>query len=322
MPKIFQKILPREARSLHYREDRGIKIAMIGDSTIRDFAMRSIFGLSIKAWIGNQRNAFLNSQPHPLYESVYERMAQIAPVCAVEFARGGATVGTPRRWMKKQSAKYLNVKSLEEQIKLMLKEPRTPDLTLIWIGHNNLDFLAGKRALGNYDQVAKEIEEKFLLNFREGLLHLIQSLQAKPESRAIIVYGLINPEASRQARESARKRKVENPRRYPYFERSEQWFLPLKTQYGDQLNELSRNLSRGLEELVGELNATVLVAYPHLRLIYSDATAVMDFSNADNLSEIDGWHASDQGKQVIAAALFEGIQPALGFLKLSGVTEN
>jgi lysophospholipase L1-like esterase len=53
-----------------------------------------------------------------------------------------------------------------------------------------------------------------------------------------------------------------------------------------------------------------------VQLRYSDALATADLSRAELLHPIDGWHASVEGHNVLAEAVFRDLEPSLRFLGL------
>ena len=302
----------REARTPDYRPGAGLYAAMLGDSTVRDFAIASPHVMFFRQWFGNQKNPFLDRIDDDL-DSIFERLARRGPTRVVEYACSGASVGAARTWSRRRFQWMANVKTLSEQIDDLERQTPFPDLTLVWIGHNNLDFVTQVSRfsrVGDFSEAMEGIAKAFAGAFRDDLARLIESASRSGRPAAIVVYGLVNPEATRAARERARVIRAEIPARYRYLEVAEGRFPPLRPEHGDRLVTLSRRLSAELARAVEDLGRDPRVP-PHVRVLYSDTTARVDFSRAELLSDDDAWHASYEGKVVLADALFEGLAPAL-----------
>jgi lysophospholipase L1-like esterase len=303
----------REAQTRDYRAGQGLFVAMIGDSTVRDFAIASSPAMLWRQWFGNQRNPFLGGDDGKAIDGVFERLARRGAVRAVEYARSGASVGAARTWWRRHFQWLANVKTFSEQIDELLLEPQLPGLTLIWIGHNNLDFVTELRRFsrgGDLDEALDGLVSAFAATFRDDLARLVERARAARRPCGIVVYALVNPVATRLARDRARERKAVSPHLYPFLEITEARFPPLRPEHGDRLVALSKRLSAAMAHAVVELRAA-LHACEHVHLCFSDTTARMDFSRPEMLSDVDAWHASAMGKKRIAAALFEGLAPAL-----------
>jgi len=305
----------REARTPDYRPGAGLYAAMLGDSTVRDFAIASPPVMFWRQWFGNQRNPFLDRVDDDL-DSIFERLARRGPTRVVEYACSGASVGEARTWSRRRFQWMANVKTLSEQIEDLERRTPFPDLTLVWIGHNNLDFVTQLPRFsrsGDLSVAMEGIAMAFAAAFRRDLARLIEGAGRSGRPAAIVVYGLVNPEATRQARDEARTIRAEDRSRYRYLEVAEGRFPPLRPEHGDRLVTLSRRVSAELERAVDELGGASSVP-PHVHVLYSDTTARVDFSRAELLSDDDAWHASYEGKVLLADALFDGLAPALEIL--------
>ena len=303
----------REARTVDYRDGAGLFAAMLGDSTVRDFAIESAGRMLWRQWLGYQSDPFLNREPERRIDSVFERLARRGPVRAVEYARSGAGVGPARTWARRRFQWIANVRTFAEQIDEPLAEPSFPDLTLVWIGHNNLDFATEGRRFsprGDPDEACDGIVRAFARAFRADLARLVRRASRGDRPRAIVVYGLVNPTATRVGRDRARELRARSPRLYPCLEKAEQRFPPLRPEHGDRLVALSRGITRAIEAAVADARGDVSL-WSGLEIAYSDATTRMDFARPELLSPTDAWHASDAGKALIASALFEGVDSAL-----------
>jgi hypothetical protein len=70
-----------------------------------------------------------------------------------------------------------------------------------------------------------------------------------------------------------------------------------------------------LRATVGDLDGE-LADNTTVQLRYSDALATADLSRAELLHPIDGWHASVEGHNVLAEAVFRDLRTSLEFLGL------
>ena len=89
----------------------------------------------------------------------------------MEYARSGAGVGPARTWARRFQW-IANVRTFGEQIDELLAERTFPDLTLVWIGHNNLDFATEGRRFsprGDPDEACDGIVRAFARAFRSDL---------------------------------------------------------------------------------------------------------------------------------------------------------
>ncbi len=310
-------LLPRVAHTLDYREGAGLSVVMIGDSTVRDFTVASNLGMFLQLLTRNQRNPFLNTDPRKGIASVFQRLAQRYPVRAFEVARAGATVGPPQALVRRWFQRFADVKVFAEQVDEVLAETQVPDIILSWIGHNNLDFITEAGSAESpeaLDAACARIRENFSREYRRQLLRLLEGVRADGRRHAIVVYGLVNPAATQAARAQAREQKLAAPGLFPYFQKSEMRFPPLKIEQAERLVELSRTLSADLRQLVQELREAELGGDSKVGLFYSDATATMPLDQVSHLSADDAWHASEQGMNVVAEALFLGLTPALAHI--------
>ena len=74
-----------------------------------------------------------------------------------------------------------------------------------------------------------------------------------------------------------------------------------------------------MRSIVAEFNR---VSSPTLQLRYSDSLAQADLSRAELLHDVDGWHASAAGHNVLAEAAFRDLGPSLEFLGIINRTSS
>jgi hypothetical protein len=118
-------------------------VAMIGDSLTQHFYISSPISLFWRARTQRRKNWFLDTDPDPAsIWSVYERMETFTPLVATEYNGAGALVA-PARASEGIRRRIVRTRNLSGQARQILRKKRFPDLILIWIGHNNLDWVEG-----------------------------------------------------------------------------------------------------------------------------------------------------------------------------------
>ena len=119
--------------------DRLPHIAMVGDSLSRDFYVSSLVSMIWRSKMNHGCDWFLDTDASASsIHSIYERLAQETPVVACEYSSVGGRVdsGGGGHWFCGSWYPF----NFSQQVDLILKEQRFPDLVLIWIGHNNLHW--------------------------------------------------------------------------------------------------------------------------------------------------------------------------------------
>jgi len=127
---------------------------------------------------------------------VYERLQTFTPLVATEYNGAGALVA-PTRASEGIRRRIVRTRNLSGQSRQILRKKRFPDLILIWIGHNNLDWEEGlsptQRA--HPEKRLQEIATQFRQNYTEQLQWLIDRAKTENHRVAIVVFGVANLEA-------------------------------------------------------------------------------------------------------------------------------
>src|SRR5947208_5906381 len=291
--------------------------AMMGDSLTQHFHITSPISLFWRARTQRRKNWFLDTDPDPAsIWSVYERMETFTPLVATEYNGAGALVA-PARASEGIRRRIVRTRNLSGQALQILRKQRFPDLILIWIGHNNLDWVEGlsptERA--HPEKRLQEIATQFRQNYTEPLQWLIDRAKTENHRLAIVVFGLANLEAFFKARRKAEALHAKNPALYPYFESGNRSFESLKSPYQSNMVRLGLMLNGEMRAMVSNLDRQ-LAHSSNVRVQYSDALAKVNFSRLELISPADAWHPSIEGHKALAAAAFSALGPSLQFLAI------
>jgi len=206
-------------------------------------------------------------------------------------------------------------RNYSQQADQILEHERFPDLLLIWIGHNNLNWAA---PLGPDERKSPEKPLlKRLWRFRKyyarQLERLVERAKKEKHKTVIAVFGVVNFEAFFKARRAAGLLKEKDPELYPHFETGYRIFVSMRPEYQHNMIRLALMMNAELRDIVGELNLE-LGSYPNVRLEYSDALATADLSSVEMVHPVDAWHPSVKGHNRLAESAFRALSPSLRFL--------
>jgi lysophospholipase L1-like esterase len=290
-------------------------VAMMGDSLTQHFYISSPISLFWRARTQRRKNWFLDTDPDPAsIWSVYERSETFTPLVATEYNGAGALVA-PSRASEGMRRRIVRTRNLSGQARQILRKKRFPDLIMIWIGHNNLDWTEGL-SLTEREHPEKRLQEmatQFRANYTESLQSLIDRAKSENHNVVIVVFGLANIDAFFKARKKAEAVHARNPALYPYFESGYRSFESLKPPYQKNMVRLSLMMNSEMRAMVSNLNRR-LENHDNVRVEYSDALTKVDFSRLEMINPVDAWHPSVQGHKALADAAFRAIRPSLAFL--------
>jgi lysophospholipase L1-like esterase len=211
--------------------------------------------------------------------------------------------------------RILRTRNFSGQIGQLLAAERFPDLVLIAIGHNNIDW-AWRSPRSELDQPEVRLQRhsrRFRENFARQMRRLIESARMQRHPVAAVVYGLVNFEAYFKGREIAERLRARDPARYPHLETTYKYFTSFRPVYRSNLIRLTAMVNEELRAMVSELNRD-FADNVNVHVRYSDALATADLSRAELLHPVDGWHPSAEGHNVLAEAAFSDLGPSLEFL--------
>jgi lysophospholipase L1-like esterase len=290
-------------------------VAMIGDSVCTGVYISSIWSTFWRARTCRGNNWFLDTNPAPAdIQSVSKRLEEFTPFVAIECAGIGALVdheGQRQNFFRR----ILQTRNFSGQIGDLLAMKRFPDLILISIGHNNVDW-AWRCAPAELEQPENRLQQlsrRVRENFARQMRRLIDHAHRRRHRVAIVVYGLVNFESYFRGREIAERLRANDASRYPHLETTYKYFTSFRPVYRSNLIRLAGMVNEELRAMVSALNRE-LTDNTNVQLQYSDALATADLSRAELLHPIDGWHASVEGHNVLAEGAFRDLGSSLEFL--------
>ncbi len=296
-------------------------VALIGDSLSKNFYITTVPSVFWRCRTKFRKNWFLDTDPppHSIY-SVYERIEELTPLVATDYARTGAFV-TAQSGDEDFIHMLGHTPHFAGQVDQTLKAKRFPDLLLIWIGNNNLDWLVGaspsERA--HPEEYLHDRARRFGEDYARQLRRLISRAESEDHPAAIVAFGLVNIEAFLRARQTAETLRAHNHNLFPYLEVDYRRCESMRPQYRQNITRfellINRELKRAVDGLQDELQH-----YPKVRLQYSDAFSILDISNVALLNAHDAWHSSPEGHDYLAQTAFSALAPSLRFLRIGSQT--
>ncbi len=291
-------------------------VAMVGDSACMGVHISSIWGTFWRVHTCRGNNWFLDTNPAPSsgIQSVSKRLEEFTPFVAIECAGIGALVdheGQRQNFFRR----ILRTRNFSGQIGDLLAMKRFPDLILISIGHNNVDWAwrcvpAGLEQPENH---LRQLSRCFRESFARQMRRLIDHASTQYHRVAVLVYGLVNFDSYFRGRGIAERLCANDRSRYPHLETTYKYFTSFRPAYRSNLIRLAGMVNEKLRAMVNELNGE-LADNSNVQLQYSDSLATADLSRVELLHPIDGWHASAEGHNVLAEAAFRDLGPSLEFL--------
>jgi lysophospholipase L1-like esterase len=290
-------------------------VTMLGDSVCMDIYISWPWSTFWRAHTCHGRNWFLdNGSVDPGIHSVSRRLEEITPFVAIEYAGIGAMVDH-ERVRPNFFRRILGTRNFSGQINRLLRTKRFPDLILISVGHNNVDWAWRCPAdeLNAPERRLNKQSNEFRENYGRELRRLVGRARTEEHRVAVVVFGLINFELYFRGREAAERLRQLDTSLYPHLETTYKYLLSFHPAYRRNLIRLASMVNEELRAMVEELNRE-LADTGRIQVRYSDALATADLSRAELLHPVDGWHASVEGHNVLAQEAFSDLGPSLEFL--------
>jgi lysophospholipase L1-like esterase len=292
-------------------------VALLGDSVCLGIYISSPWSTFWRARTCRGRNWFADAgDPHAGIRSVSKRLEEITPFVVTQCAGIGAMVD-PEGCRPELFRRVLGTRNFSGQISQLLRATRFPDLILISIGHNNVDWAwrCPPDELNAPEARLNDQSKQFRQNYARELRRLLRCARIEKHRVAVVVFGLINFESYFEGREAAERLRESDRRRYPHLETTYKYLISFHPAYRRNLIRLASMVNEDLRGMVVDLNRE-LENSENIQLRYSHALATADLSRAELLHPIDGWHASVEGHNVLAEAAFSDLGPSLEFLRI------
>jgi lysophospholipase L1-like esterase len=292
-------------------------VVMLGDSACMGIYISSPLNTLWRALTCHGKNWFRQFDDAPGVFSVSKGLETITPFVAIEYAGIGALVdhehGRPNLFRR-----ILGTRNFSGQVGQLVRARRFPDLTLISIGHNNVDWAwrCPPDELDTPDERLQRMSKEFRQNYTRDLRRLLERARMEKRRMAIVVYGLINFGSYFKGREAAERLRQANTTLYPHLETTYKHLISFHPTYRCNLIRLASMVNEELREMVESLSREFVQRDEHIQLRYSDALATADLSRAELLHPVDGWHASVEGHNILGAAAFNDLQASLDFLRI------
>ena len=293
-------------------------VAMLGDSACIGIYISRPWSTLWRARTSRGKNWFLHLDAAPSICSVSKGLEAITPFVAIECAGVGALVDE-EHGRQNLLRRILGTRNFSGQVGELVRARRFPDLILISIGHNNVDWAwrCPPYELDTPEQRLQRLSKELRQNYTRELRRLLEGADIQRHRVAIVVYGLINFESYFKGREAAERLRESDTTLYPHLETTYKYFVSFHPAYRRNLIRLAVMVNEELRAMAEALNREFVHQTEHIQLRYSNALATADLSRAELLHPIDGWHASVKGHHALADVALSDLKASLEFLGLS-----
>src|SRR5216117_1501532 len=207
--------------------------AMLGDSVCMGTYILLPWSKFLRAHTCRGNNWFLDTvSSRPGIRSVSKRLEQITPFVAIEYAGIGAMVDH-ERGRPNVFRRILGTRNFSGQINQLLRAQRFPDLILVSIGHNNVDW-AWRCPPDELNAPERRLNcqcKEFRENYARELRRLLGSAGRERHRVAVVVFGLINFELYFKGREAAERLRKLDKSLYPHLETTYKYLLSFHPAY-------------------------------------------------------------------------------------------
>ncbi|MCA1458781.1 hypothetical protein I6F35_37420 [Bradyrhizobium sp. BRP22] len=177
----------------HTSESRGgfeRRIALSGDSLSTAFYVSSLLQMLVRARRGWKTNWFLTLPADQAGQSVVMRLSAFGTITGVHHASVAAMVDVNKR--RSALNHLMSTYHFCHQVDEILLGP-FPDMLLIWIGHNDVDWRSRTNSLT--PKSVTELSKVFVHAYEVQLRRLMVAAVARGDTSAIIVFGLADFES-------------------------------------------------------------------------------------------------------------------------------
>jgi len=292
-------------------------VAMLGDSVCTGIYISSPWSTLWRAHRSRGKNWFLHFDAAPTICSISKALETITPFVAIECAGVGALVDH-EQGHQNLFRRILGTRNFSGQVGQLVRARRFPDLILISIGHNSVDWAwqCPPHELDTPEQRLERLSKELRQNYARELRRLADCACIQQHRVAIVVYGLINFESYFKGRAAAERLRESDTTLYPHLETTYKHLVSFHPRYRGNLIRLAAMVNEKLRAMVEEFNREFVDQSQRIQLRYSNALETADLSRAELLHPVDGWHASVEGHNVLGQAAFNDLRASLDFLEI------
>src|SRR5207248_7240893 len=163
-------------------------IAMIGDSVCMNIYISSPWGTFWRAHTPRRNNWFFDLDPASGIYSVSKALEAITPFVAIECAGVGALVDY-EHGRQNLLRRILGTRNFSGQVGELVRAHRFPDLILISIGHNYVDWAwrCPPNELEEADERLKRLSADFRQNYTRDLRRLLEQDELRENGLQLVV---------------------------------------------------------------------------------------------------------------------------------------
>jgi len=249
-------------------------VALLGDSVCMGIYISAPWSTLWRAHTCRGRNWFLHLNAAPSICSISKSLETITPFVAIECTGIGALVDD-EHGHQSLFRRILGTRNFSGQVGELLRARRFPDLILISIGHNNVDWAwrCPPNELEESNERLQRLSKDFRQNYTRDLRRLLGRARIQHHRVAIVVYGLINFESYFKGREAAERLRESDRTLYPHLETTYKYFISFHPAYRRNLIRLAAMVNAELRAMVEALNRELVQQTEHIQLRYSSALA-------------------------------------------------
>jgi len=189
-----------------------------------------------------------------------------------------------------------------DQVDRILRLRDFPEIILIWLGHNSLDwarFWVGKNA--TQSEIISKLAENAIEAYESQFVRLCETASNQHHRVTIVVFALVSFELFFQAREEAEFIKMQDAARYPFLEVDYRYFASMQPPFRKGMIKLANLINSGLLDIVTRARRRFGV---RPSTVFSSALHESPINHAEMLSDVDGWHPSLLGHKTLAEHAF------------------
>jgi hypothetical protein len=297
-PKNIQYQLTVTPGFERYNPHKMLKIVAIGDSLLQNFYNCDI-PCKLRQFLSlDRKHAFIDVDPsHSSIESVFEKFSKQVPTLAMNVGAPGAMVISPPK--PSLLFELLGIRSLKEQVDIVTSLAIPPDITFVWIGHNDVNLYTKgyteSRLLKEFEiEFKKQIQKlSFALSFRE------------PErKKSIIIFSLGSFQSAFKARDECESRKKIDPSLFDSFMNVSKDFKLVLKENRKAAYRLNKKTNEIMENVVKELN-DYRQNIPNIDIRFSHKPQEISKLSCDDLSPHDAFHPGKGEAQLISNLFYE-----------------